>query len=362
LIRTTRLAANLSLNLDATMKLLSSIALAAAVAATLGSALPAQAQERVLNLYSARHYQTDEALYTNFTKATGIRINRIEMGDEPLLERLRTEGAASPADVVLLVDAARLWRAQQDGLFAPVQSKLLMDRIPADLRAPDNTWFAFSSRARVIAYDKSKVKPSDIDTYEKLAAPGNKGKICIRSGSHPYNLSLFGSELERRGEAATTSWLKGIVDNMARAPKGGDTDQIRAVASGECQIAVTNTYYFVRLMKSTKPEDRELVQKVGLIFPNQATSGTHMNISGGAMARNAKNRAEAQAFLEYLASDEAQAYFANGNNEWPVVASAKAANPELASLGDFKRERLSIATIGRQASAAQRLLDRVGFR
>lgn len=344
------------------MKLLSSIALAAAVAATLGSALPAQAQERVLNLYSARHYQTDEALYTNFTKATGIRINRIEMGDEPLLERLRTEGAASPADVVLLVDAARLWRAQQDGLFAPVQSKVLMDRIPADLRAPDNTWFAFSSRARVIAYDKSKVKPSDVDTYEKLAVPGNKGKICIRSGSHPYNLSLFGSELERRGEAATTSWLKGIVDNMARAPKGGDTDQIRAVASGECQIAVTNTYYFVRLMKSTKPEDRELVQKVGLIFPNQATSGTHMNISGGAMARNAKNRAEAQAFLEYLASDEAQAYFANGNNEWPVVASAKAANPELASLGDFKRERLSIATIGRQASAAQRLLDRVGFR
>jgi iron(III) transport system substrate-binding protein len=344
------------------MKLLSSFALATAVAATLGAALPAQAQERVLNLYSARHYQTDEALYTNFTKATGIKINRIEMGDEPLLERLRTEGAASPADVVLLVDAARIWRAQQDGLFAPVQSKLLTDRIPADLRAADNTWFAFSSRARVIVYDKSKVKPAEVDTYEKLAAPGNKDKLCIRSGSHPYNLSLFGSVLERTGEAATTTWLKGLVDNMARPPKGGDTDQIRAVASGECQIAVTNTYYFVRLMKSTKPEDRELVQKVGLIFPNQATSGTHMNISGGAMARNAKNRAEAQAFLEYLASDEAQAYFANGNNEWPVVASAKAANPELASLGDFKRERLSIATIGRQASAAQRLLDRVGFR
>ncbi|KPF68311.1 iron deficiency-induced protein A [beta proteobacterium AAP99] len=344
------------------MKLLSPLALLTAVAATVGSALPAQAQERVLNLYSARHYQTDEALYTNFTKSTGIRINRIEMGDEPLLERLRTEGAASPADVVLLVDAARIWRAQQDGLFAPVQSKLLTDRIPADLRAADNTWFAFSSRARVIVYDKSKVKPTEVDTYEKLAAPGNKDKLCIRSGSHPYNLSLFGSMLERTGEAATTTWLKGLVDNMARQPKGGDTDQIRAVASGECQIAVTNTYYFVRLMKSTKPEDRELVQKVGLIFPNQATSGTHMNISGGAMARNAKNRAEAQAFLEYLASDEAQAYFANGNNEWPVVASAKAANPELASLGDFKRERLSIGTIGRQASAAQRLLDRVGFR
>jgi iron(III) transport system substrate-binding protein len=334
----------------------------ALLSAALAAALPAQAQERVLNLYSARHYQTDEALYSNFTKATGIKINRIELGDEPLLERLRTEGAASPADVVLLVDAARIWRAQQEGLFAPVQSRILTERIPADLRAPDNTWFAFSSRARVIVYDKSKVKPAEVDTYEKLAAPGNKGKLCIRSGSHPYNLSLFGSVLERSGEAATTTWLKGLVDNMARDPKGGDTDQIRAVASGECQIAVTNTYYFVRLMKSSRPEDKELVQKVGLIFPNQATSGTHMNISGGAMARNAKNRAEAQAFLEYLASDEAQAYFANGNNEWPVVNGARAANPELTALGDFKRERLSIATIGRQAAAAQRLLDRVGFR
>ncbi len=339
----------------------SQLALAGTFSA-LSFAAISQTQEQVLNLYSARHYQTDEALYANFTKATGIKINRIEAGDEPLLERLRNEGANSPADVILLVDAARLWKAQQDGLFAPLQSKLLNERIPADLRAADGTWYGFSSRARVIVYDKTKVKAEDVDTYEKLGDPRNKGKVCIRSGSHPYNLSLFGSTLERAGEAKTEAWLKGMVDNMARAPKGGDTDQIRAVASGECAIAVSNTYYFVRLLKSTKPEDKEVVSKVTLMWPNQATTGTHMNISGGAIAKNAKNREAAQKFLEYLASDEAQRYFADGNNEWPTVASVKINNAELASLGTFKQEKLSISTIGKQAAAAQKLLDKVGFK
>jgi iron(III) transport system substrate-binding protein len=225
--------------------------------------LSANAQEKVLNLYSARHYQTDEALYANFSKSTGIKINRIELGDEPLLERLRAEGNKSPADVILLVDAARLWKAQSEGLFSPVQSKVLMDRIPVELRASDNSWFGFSSRARVIVYNKATIKVEDADTYEELADPKNKGKVCTRSGSHPYNLSLFGSMIERSGEANTQAWLKGIVDNQARSPKGGDTDQIKAVASGECGIALTNSYYWVRLLKSTKPEDREVVAKVG---------------------------------------------------------------------------------------------------
>jgi iron(III) transport system substrate-binding protein len=332
---------------------------AALLLACTGSAF-AQGQE--LNLYSARHYQTDEALYTNFTKATGIKINRIELGDEPLLERLRSEGAKSQADVILLVDAARLWRAQSEGLFAPVDSKVLRDRIPAQYRAQDNSWFGFSTRARVMVYNKAAVKAEDVDTYAELADPKNKGKLCIRSGSHPYNLSLFGSMIARSDEASTEKLLKGMVDNMARAPKGGDTDQIRAVASGECGVAVTNTYYWVRLLKSTKPEDKEVISKVGIVWPDQAGNGAHMNLSGGAVAKNAPNRANAIKFLEYLASDEAQGYFANGNNEWPTVKGVAVKNAELESLGKFKADELPVSAIAPRTVVAQKLLDKVGFK
>jgi iron(III) transport system substrate-binding protein len=320
------------------------------------------AQEKVLNLYSARHYQTDEALYADFTRQTGIKINRIELGDEQLLQRLRTEGAASPADVVLLVDAARLWRAQIDGLFQPVQSKILNERIPANLRSNDGTWYGFSTRARVIVYDKAKVKPEDVDTYENLADPRNKGKVCTRSGSHPYMLSLIGSLIERLGEAKTEEWARGVVANMARPPRGGDTDQIKGVASGECGVALTNTYYWVRLVRSDDPKDKEIVAKVGFLWPDQPTPGTHMNISGGGVAKNAPHKANAVAFLEYLTSPSAQSYFAEGNNEWPVVKGAVTKNPALAALGTPKMENVSIATIGKNQVAAQRILDRVGYR
>jgi iron(III) transport system substrate-binding protein len=315
-----------------------------------------------LNLYSARHYNTDEALYADFTKQTGIKINRIELGDEALIQRVKAEGANSPADVILLVDAARLWRAQIDGLFAPVQSKTLDSRIPAALRSNDGSWFGFSSRARVIAYDKSKVKANEVDTYEKLADPVNKGRVCTRSGSHPYMLSLVGSMVERSGEAKTEEWARGMVANMARPPRGGDTDQIRAVASGECGAALTNNYYWVRLMRSLDPKDREVVEKVGFIWPNQATSGTHINISGGGVAKNAPNRANAVRFLEYLVGDSAQRYFANGNNEWPVVKGISVDNEALASLGNFKAETVPVASIGKGQIAAQRILDKVGYR
>ena len=249
----------------------------------LAAVLPTRsdAQEKVLNLYSARHYQTDEALYSDFTKQTGIKINRIELGDEQLVQRLRTEGAASPADVVLLVDAARLWRAQIDGLFQSIESKVLTERIPANRRSNDGTWFGFSTRARVIVYDKSRVKPEDVDTYLELADPKNKGKVCTRSGSHPYMLSLIGSMVERLGEAKTEEWAKGMVANMARPPRGGDTDQIKGVAAGECGVALTNSYYWVRLLRSTDPKDRAVVSKVGFVWPDQSGAGTHVNISGG---------------------------------------------------------------------------------
>lgn len=322
----------------------------------------ASAQEKVLNLYSARHYSTDDALYANFTKATGIRINRIDAGDEQLLERLKTEGANSPADVLLLVDAARLWNAQQLGLYAPVKSALLESRIPAELRDRDSNWFGFSTRARVIVYNKVAVKREDVGSYEALADPKLKGLVCTRSGSHPYMLSLVAAVAEHDGEAKAEAWAKGVVANLARKPAGGDTDQIKAVGSGECGVALTNTYYWVRLLKSTKPDEQELVKKVGFVWPNQASYGTHVNIAGGAMLKNAPNKEAAVRFLEYLAGDQAQAYFADGNNEWPVVKTATIRNPELDSLGKFKIDTIGPAVFGKNTPLAQRIVDRAGWR
>ena len=341
----------------------------AALALVWGAA--AQAQEQVVNLYSARHYSTDEALYNNFTKATGIKINRVDADDAGIIARLKAEGSASPADVILLVDAARLWRGEQDGLFLPIKSKLLEDAIPANLRAAPAAdggipWFGFSTRARVVVYDKVRVKREDVDTYEELGDPKNKGKLCIRSGAHPYNLSLFGAVTEHLGPEKSEAWLKGMVDNMARAPKGGDTDQIKAVAAGECQIGVTNSYYLARLMRSDKPEDRAVVEKVGVVFPNQASWGTHVNIAGAAVARHAKNPANAVKFLEYLASPSAQNYFANGNNEWPVARGVTTDNPALKAMtggsGQFKSETIPISAVGANQVKVQQMLDRVGFK
>ena len=332
----------------------------------LGGSLSLGALAQELNLYSARHYQTDEALYSDFTKATGIRINRVDADDAGILARLRTEGNSSPADVVLLVDAARLWRAEIDGLFQPVKSAALEARIPAHLRGKDSgagtPWFGLSTRARVIVYNKQSVKAGDVDEYEKLADPSNKGKVCTRSGSHPYNLSLFGAMMEHMGPAATEIWLRGVVANMARPPKGGDTDQIKAVASGECQIALTNTYYLARLLRSEKAEDRAVVDSVGVVFPNQKSWGSHVNIAGAAVAQFAPHREAAVKFLEYLASDAAQAYFANGNNEWPVVAGLKIANPALESFGRFKAETIPVSVVGMNQVKIQQILDRVGYK
>ena len=358
---------------------LTSAALAAALAALAASTgaqdRPAGSQDRsagtqdkVLNLYSARHYQTDEKLYTDFTRATGIRVNRIESGDEALLERLRAEGNASPADVLLLVDAARLWRAQIDGLFQPVQSRLLESRIPAHLRGHGDAesagapWYGFSTRARMVVYNKDTVRPQQVATYQALAAPELKGKVCTRSGSHPYMLSWIGAMSEHLGRAQAEDWARGVVANFARTPRGGDTDQIKAVASGECGVAVTNTYYLARLMRSDKPEDRAVVDKLGWVMPNQAGFGTHVNISGGGVLKNAPNREAAVKFLEYLASDQAQRYLADGNNEWPVVASIRVDNPALEKLAPFKADTLSVAQIGRAQIDAQRIVDRVGWR
>ncbi len=346
----------------------SSIACAALAAALLGTVGSASAQEQVVNLYSARHYQTDEALYTNFTKATGIKVNRVDADDAGILARLKAEGAASPADVILLVDAARLWKGDVDGLFKPIKSSALEAAIPAKLRAKETaegtTWFGFSTRARVVVYDKLKVKKADVDTYEELADPKNKGLLCTRSGAHPYNLSLFGAVTEHLGEAKAEAWLKGLVANMARDPKGGDSDQIKAVASGECGVALTNTYYLARIMRSSAPEDKVVADRVGVVFPNQDSWGTHVNIAGAAVAKNAKNTANAIKFMEYLASPSAQEYFANGNNEWPALPNLKVNNPALQAMtgGSFKSETIPISAVGNNQIKVQQMLDRVGYK
>ena len=343
--------------------------LAALILSTLPQTALAQAAAPAINIYSARHYPTDEALYSDFTKITGIKINRVDADDAGILTRLKAEGAGSAADVILLVDASRLWRAEVDGLFLPIKSKLLEEVIPENLRAKrsDNggtSWFGLSTRARVIVYDKLKVKKTDVDTYEKLADAQFKGKLCIRSGSHPYNLSLFGAMMDHLGPQQTEVWLKALVANMARNPAGGDTDQIKGVASGECAVALTNTYYLARLMRSNNSSDKALADKVGVVFPNQSSWGTHLNIAGGAIAKNSKNTENAVKFLEYLASTSAQNHFANGNNEWPVAKGVSFDNPALKAMsgGSFKNEVLPISAVGMNQIKVQQMLDRVGFK
>ena len=334
----------------------------AALAVTFALTAPAFGQQQVLNVYSSRHYQTDEALYSGFTKLIGIKINLIEAGEDALIQRIVNEGARSPADVLVTVDAGRLWRAQQLGLFQPVKSAALESRLPASFREPGGQWFGFSLRARVIAYDKTKVKPADIPTYESLADPRWKGKICTRSGSHIYNLSLMGAMIDHLGEPRAEGWAKAVRANLARDPKGGDTDQIKGVAAGECEIAITNHYYYARLARSAKPDEKAIADRVGVVFPNQGTWGTHVNISGAGVLKNAPHRDAAVKFLEYLASDDAQRYFADGNNEWPAVPTVQVSNPVLVSFGQFKYDPVNVAVLGRNQLQSQKLYDRVAWK
>jgi iron(III) transport system substrate-binding protein len=322
----------------------------------------ALAQDSVVNVYSGRHYQTDEALYAGFTKATGIKVNRIEASEDAIIERIRSEGARSPADVMITVDAGRLWRAEQAGLFQPVKSKVLDSRIPENMREPGGHWFGFTSRARMIAYNKDKVRPGEIESYEQLADAKWKGRVCMRSSTNIYNLSLMGALIDHLGEAKAEEWAKAVRANLAQEPKGGDTDQLKNVAAGACDVTVSNQYYFARLARSQKPDERAVADKIALVFPNQKTWGTHVNISGAGVVKTAPHREAAIRFLEYLASDDAQRYFADGNNEWPVVASVRVDNPVLNALGDFKRDRLNVAVLGRNQPSSQKIYDRVAWK
>lgn len=321
-----------------------------------------EAQAATLNLYSARHYNTDEALYGNFADLSGVKINRIDAEPDPLVERLRAEGDKSPCDVFITTDAGRIERARQMGLLQPVSSEVLTKAVPAHLRDPDNNWFGFSKRARVILYNKEKVTAGDAPkNYEDLADPKWKGKVLIRTSGHIYNQSLVGSMLAADGLEETEAWAKGVAANLARAPRGGDTDQIKGVAAGEAELCVVNTYYYVNLMRSKKPEDRDVAAKVGLVFPNQSNRGTHVNISGGAVARYAPNREVAIKFLEYLVSPQAQKYFAEGNSEYPVVSSV-GLSAELKSLGPYKEDQLNARTFAQNNAEALKIMDRAGWK
>jgi iron(III) transport system substrate-binding protein len=323
---------------------------------------PVFAQQQVLNLYSSRHYQTDEALFANFTKLTGIRIQRIEAPEDALIERLRNEGAASPADVLVTVDAGRLWRAEQAGLFQPVKSAVLEARIPSHLRHPQGLWFGFSTRARIIVYNRDAVKAGELRRYQDLADPRWKGKLCMRSSSSIYNVSLMAALIAHHGEANAEEWARGVAVNFARPPRGGDTDQIRSVAAGECAATLANTYYYARLAQSQKLDERAAVARTAVAWPDQDGNGTHINVSGAGVLKHAPHRDAAVKFLEYLAGDEAQRYFADGNNEYPAAPAVRIDNRALTELGSYKADTLNVGELGRHQAAAQKAYDRAGWR
>jgi len=321
---------------------------------------PAAAEEGTLNIYSSRHYNTDEKLYSDFTKETGIEIKRVDGKGDALIARIEQEGELAPADLFITVDAGRLWRAEQAGLFQPVESATLQDKIPANLRHPEGLWFGFSSRARVLVYNTDKIEDGVLTSYEDLADPKWKGRICVRSSGNIYNQSLLASMIAQDGEEAAKNWAKGVLDNLARKPQGGDTDQIKAVAAGVCDIALVNSYYFFRLQRSEKPEDGALVENLAIVFPDQDAAGTHVNISGAGVLKNAKNKEAAVQFLEYLTSESAQAYFANGNNEYPVV-SGVAVNETVEANKDFKIQNVNVREFGEYQTQAKMIFDEIEF-
>lgn len=334
--------------------------LAAACGETDKKAAETPVQGGELNLYTARHYDADEKIYEAFTRKTGIKINRIELNPSQLIERMKAEGAGSPADVILMADAGALWRAQDAGLLQPVSSPTLEQRIPAELREPEGRWFGFARRARVIAYDAAKVKPEEVASYEALATPRFKGKVCARASDNIYNLSTLAALIEHWGLDRAFNWAKGVVANMARKPQGGDTDQIKAIGAGACEVALSNSYYYLRLVNSEKPEDQALVGKVKIVFPEQAGRGTLVNISGGGVAANAPNKANAILFLEFLATDEVQGLFASANNEYPAVVGV-APPASVAAYSQFRADPLPVSVYGKRQAEAQATFDRAGW-
>ena len=338
--------------------LFSAIALVSALTFTAISHAAAVSPDEEVNVYSARHYDTDMALYEEFTRQTGIKVNLIEGGSDALIERIRNEGEFSPADMLITVDAGRLWRAGENGIFQAIDSDLLHERVPQNLRDPGGLWFGLSKRVRVIAFNKSSGLPISVTRYEDLANPALTSSVCMRSSSNIYNLSLMSSIIEAHGEQAAEDWASKTVANFARAPQGNDTAQLRAVASGECGITIANTYYVGRLIGSDDPKNNAITDALTIVFPNQGDRGAHVNISGAGITRYAPNRENAIKFLEYLTSDFAQRLFAEGNNEYPIVGPTSG---PVASLGQFAEDSINAAILGQRQAEAVRVFDRAGW-
>jgi iron(III) transport system substrate-binding protein len=319
----------------------------------------AMAQE--VNVYSARKEALILPLLEKFKAETGIGFNLITAKADELLKRLEAEGQSSPADVFITTDAGRLQRAKAAGVLRPVENAVLMKKIPANLRDEDNYWFGLSQRARVIFYARDRVNPAELSTYEALAEPKWKQRICIRSSDNIYNQSLVASMIEAHGIDGTEAWVKGLVANFARKPAGGDTDQLRAAAAGLCDIAIANTYYYGRLVNSSKAEDQKVANSLGVFWPNQGDRGTHVNVSGAAVTRHARHGEAAERLLEFLVGDAAQTWYAEVNNEYPVVAGA-ATSDTLKSFGEFKGDSLNLTRLGDNNRAAVQLMDRAGWR
>ncbi|MEM8641579.1 MAG: Fe(3+) ABC transporter substrate-binding protein [Cyanobacteria bacterium P01_G01_bin.54] len=315
----------------------------------------------VVNVYSARHYDIDNDLYDSFTQQTGIEVNLVEGSSDELVERIASEAERSPADVLITVDAGRLWRAETAGILQPTESEVLEEEIPENLRHPEGLWFGLTTRARVLIYNVDTVDPAELSTYEALAEPEWKGRVCIRSSSNIYNQSLVGSMIETQGQAATGKWARGLVANLARSPEGGDIDQIKAVASGLCDVAIANHYYWARLAKSNDSDNQAVVAQTAVFFPNQDDRGTHVNVSGAGVISTAPNPENAVAFLEFLVSPEAQEIFAQGNNEYPVVDGVDI-DPIVAELGNFKTDSVNVAAYGSNNIDALKLADRAGWK
>ncbi|MEB1805766.1 MAG: Fe(3+) ABC transporter substrate-binding protein [Bacillaceae bacterium] len=315
----------------------------------------------VVNLYTSRHYDTDQELYNMFEEQTGIKVNVIEGKGDELMERLDREAEATEADVFITADAGNLARLKEKGLTQAVESDVLSTNVPEKLRDADNEWFGLTKRARVIVYAKDRVDPSELSTYEALTEDEWNGRVLIRSSENIYNQSIMASFIELNGEEAAKEWAQGIVNNMAREPEGGDTDQVKAVVAGEGDVAISNTYYVGRLLNSEDPEDVKVGEAVGVFFPNQETNGTHINISGAAVVKYAKNVDNAIQFIEFLSSLEAQAAFAEGNNEYPVNPDAEWSET-VKAWGEFKEQDIDLTILGDNNARAIQILNEVGWK
>ncbi|ANP47540.1 hypothetical protein ATE48_17335 [Candidatus Viadribacter manganicus] len=321
---------------------------------------PGGGGEKFVNVYTARHYDSDRALYAAFQAATGVEVRALTGSAEQLLERMRAEGDASEADVFISADAGNLWRVKEAGLLQNVTTPTLQEKVPAHLRDPDGAFWGFTKRARIIVYRKDAVRPEEVATMDALGTARFRKQIVMRSSSNTYQLSTLAARIERLGAENAKAWAAAVRANFAHDPQGSDTDQIKAVAAGEAQASVCNHYYYFRMMRSDDPADRSVVEKVGFVFPDQAGAGAHVNISGGGVTAYAKRRDRAVQFLEYLVSDEAQTTLAPLNDEFPIRPEIAPA-PDLAALGPFKEENIPLDALGRHQAEAARIFEEVGW-